>query len=169
MPQDRRTIEVESNTDVYSRVRGISQTRLHRSGRTSVSRAHPCRASADSSLSRRPRDTVDVISEAARISLRVSDALCHRRKRTADLSDKQHGDAHPEPSGRSARQSVCLNDKSRRSTGVLQRLNSAVRLIQRTTQGGSSRHYVLPELCTGLRLGGGGRGCGGLDRKSTRL
>jgi hypothetical protein len=37
----------------------------------------------------------------------------------------------------------CLNDKSRRSTGVLQRLNSAVRLIQRTTQGGSSRHYVL--------------------------
>ena len=37
----------------------------------------------------------------------------------------------------------CLNAQSRRSTRVLQRLNSAVRLIQRTTHGGSSRHYVL--------------------------
>ena len=32
----------------------------------------------------------------------------------------------------------CLNDKSRRSMGVLQTLNSALRLIQRTTHGRSS-------------------------------
>ena len=37
----------------------------------------------------------------------------------------------------------CLNAKSERSTGVLQRLNSAVRLIQRTTHGGSSETLCI--------------------------
>src|SRR5437868_2695591 len=64
-------------------------------------RTESCRTCSNPCLTTRDRDLVNMFAQACGLSFWIVDAVCVRCRRPAYFSDQQHGDAHPEPEGRS--------------------------------------------------------------------